>query len=72
MEECSVKCKNSDSCNFWTWHHKDAGEWKYQCVLMEDYENTEFDINVISGNKLCKGGELIYDKLKHFQFKIVK
>merc|ERR1719186_1936950 len=52
-EECSKKCREKTTCNFWTWHRQKAGVWDFDCILMSGYGYTNSDNNVISGERSC-------------------
>merc|ERR1712215_207581 len=53
--ECSRKCSKKSSCVAWVWANEGAGDFAYNCALMDGYENKAKDPNVISGSRDCKG-----------------
>ena len=50
---CQDECRKSSSCTNWVWHHKDAGQWAFICVIGQDYESKGPDSNVVSGDREC-------------------
>ena len=57
-DACSRRCYERVDCKYFTWHHGNAGYYKYQCMTMSDASSYSFDNNCISGNHHC-GGELM-------------
>jgi len=51
--DCSLKCKDTSGCRYWTWHHEGAGEYAFRCVVMDDILNTATDSNAVSGTVRC-------------------
>ena len=53
--DCGARCLGKSNCQFWTWHHGNAGEWANECVLMSGYGSRSEDSNTISGARGCLG-----------------
>jgi len=53
--ECSTKCALDSSCTYWTWHHENAGNYAFLCVIMGSYGSLVDDSSTVSGSKDCSG-----------------
>ena len=54
--DCGARCLANSNCQFWTWHHGNAGIWANDCVLMSGYGySRNNDSNTISGARGCNG-----------------
>ena len=53
---CKELCRQKEDCKAWTWHHKDADGWAFQCITMTGYGYTNYDTNVVSGGRDCETG----------------
>ena len=57
-KECSNLCRMRAHCRHWTWGHENAGQWAHKCYTMSGYGYTNFDTNVVSGDRYCGGGNV--------------
>ena len=57
-KECSKLCRRKPHCRHWTWGHENAGQWAHKCYTMSGYGYTNFDTNVVSGDRYCGGGNV--------------
>ena len=53
-QACSDLCSRRRGCRYWTWHHKDAGQYSFRCVTMTDVSARVADSSAVSGTSKCR------------------
>ena len=53
-EQCSKRCSEKASCQYWVWDTRKVGPGAGSCALMEGFGSKVFDSNAVTGRWDCK------------------